>query len=77
MEQEIATSLLIPSLVARPNPEALEPEAMINAMKKDKKRTGDQLALIMMDNDLQFVRVNDLTSDEVIIALDALTNYLI
>jgi hypothetical protein len=38
-------------------------------MKKDKKRTGDLLALIMMQNNFDFVRVNDLTPREVVTAM--------
>lgn len=72
LEQEIAASLLIPSLVIRPSPEAMEPKAIVSAMKKDKKRTGDQLALIMMTDGFSFTRVNDVTPEEVISALDAL-----
>jgi len=72
LEQGIAETLLIPSLIVRPSPQALEPRLLIRAMQKDKKRTGDLLALVMMTNDFNFVRVNDLTSDEVISALAAL-----
>jgi hypothetical protein len=49
---------------------------MIAAMKKDKKRTGDLLALIMMQNNFDFVRINDLTSAEVTAALTESKNIL-
>jgi 3-dehydroquinate synthase len=65
MEQEIAESVLLPALMVRPRSSALEPEALIDAMKQDKKRTGDMLALIMMTNEFVFQRVNDLTPEEV------------
>ena len=63
--KEIAEMLLMPSLVVKPAAKATGSDTMINAMKKDKKRTGDKLALVMMTNDFNFVRVNDLMPDEV------------
>jgi 3-dehydroquinate synthetase len=48
-----------------PTPESIKPEIIIAAMKKDKKRIGDLLALIMMQDNFNFVRVNDLTTQEV------------
>ena len=72
IEREIAETLLIPSLIVKPRLEVLEPEAIIDAMKKDKKRTGDKLALIMMVDDFEFKRVYDLTPGEVVCVLDAL-----
>lgn len=76
MEKDIASSLLLPSLIMRPSIDAMSPEVMINAMKKDKKRTGDQLALIMMDDHFDFTRVNDLTPEEVTNALNILKKRL-
>ncbi len=38
---------------------------LIEAMKKDKKRTGVNLALIMMDEKFHFMKVSDLTGQEV------------
>jgi len=76
LETEIARNLLIPSLKVRPAPESIEAETMITAMKKDKKRTGDLLALIMMQNDFDFVRINNLTPAEVTTALAESKNIL-
>lgn len=66
---EIVRSLILPSLKVLPAPDAIQPEAIITAMKKDKKRTGDLLALIMMRDGFDFIRVNDLTPAEVTVAL--------
>lgn len=66
---EIAQNLILPSLKVLPPPDSIEPEVMIDAMKKDKKRTGDLLALIMMQNNFDFIRINDLTPVEVANAL--------
>jgi 3-dehydroquinate synthetase len=52
-----------------PKKEYLDTDAVINAMKKDKKRTGESLALIMMHSSFDFSRVNDLTPQEVSMAL--------
>lgn len=62
LADEIAEKLLLPSLKVLP--EFIEPEIMIAAMKKDKKRTGDLLALIMLQNNFDFIRVDDLTLRE-------------
>jgi len=77
LEKEIAENLLLPNLLTRPTLDAMRSDVMIEAMKKDKKRVGDKLALIMMDSHFDFVRVNDLTPDEVVAALAALEKRLI
>lgn len=76
IEREIDEMLLTPSLVVKPSPKALDAYAMVSAMKKDKKRTGDGLALIMMTGNFNFTRVNDLKEDEVASALDTLRTRL-
>ncbi len=70
LETRITRGLLIPSLLVRPRKEALDPQAVVKAMKKDKKRTGEGLALIMMREGHEMLRVNDLTESEVSQALD-------
>lgn len=77
MEKEIYESLLIPSMVSRPTKAAMRSDSIIEAMKKDKKRTGDKLALIMMDQYFKFTRVNNLTFEEVTAALLVLEKRLI
>ena len=76
-EKEIAESLLIPNLLIAPSPNDLEPDAIINAMRKDKKRTSDQLALIMMTGGFDFIKVNDVRVDEVCSALEELKSQLV
>lgn len=72
IEQEIAEQLLLPNLMVKPSLQALDAAAIINAMKQDKKRVGDHLALIMMDSNFRLSRVNDLKAEEVMVALDKL-----
>jgi 3-dehydroquinate synthase len=74
---DIAEHLLLPSLVAKPSAQSLDPATMISAMKKDKKRIGAELALIMMGDGFRFTRVNDLTEAEVTWALDVLGSTLL
>lgn len=69
LEKDFAENLLHPNLFIKPSADALTSDAIINAMKKDKKRVGDQLALIMIDDNFSLTRVNNLTNDEVIIAV--------
>jgi 3-dehydroquinate synthase len=60
----IYNELLKPSLIIARKQLELKPDDLIQAMKKDKKRTGEDLALIMMDENFNFSRVNDLTEKE-------------
>lgn len=55
--------LLVPSLVIRPKKKHF-PNVVIEAMKKDKKRTGEGLALIIMKDGYEMVKVNDLSPSE-------------
>jgi 3-dehydroquinate synthase len=75
-EHEIAESVLLPALRVRPPLSALEPDALIAAMRQDKKRTGDMLPLIMMADEFAFRRVNDLAPEEVIPVLEELATRL-
>ncbi len=77
LEREIADALLIPALVVRPRAGDLSSEQFIEALGKDKKRTGSQLALVMMLDGFEFQRVNDLRSDEVGAALKELGQRLV
>ena len=77
LEEEIAQKLLIPSLKVRPALAAVDSEKIVAAMKNDKKRTGDMLALIMMRTNFEFIHVNDLTPHEVIIGLNECQKHFI
>ncbi|MDE3090040.1 MAG: 3-dehydroquinate synthase [Chloroflexota bacterium] len=68
-ERDLLEELLLPSLKVRPNPNHLEASAVVEAMKKDKKRTGDDLALIMLKDEYRLESVRNLTATE---AADAL-----
>jgi len=72
LEEQIAQKILIPNLLIKPKPNTLDSRAIIKAMKKDKKRTGSNLALIMMNTNFTITRVNDLTSEEVAATLGEL-----
>jgi 3-dehydroquinate synthase len=76
IEQEIAERLLIPSLVIKPPLKATNSAAIIAAMKKDKKRLGNMLALIMMDSNHNLTRVNDLSEEEVDLSMNILKKRL-
>jgi 3-dehydroquinate synthase len=75
-ENIIAENLLLPSLVTRPSWDAMNADIIFNAMKKDKKRIGDALALIMMNENFEFTRINDLSAEEVANTLDILAGKL-
>jgi 3-dehydroquinate synthetase len=52
-------------LAIKPKKEHFDSDAVIEAMKKDKKRTGNELALVMMNDHFENLRVNDLKPSEV------------
>ena len=61
----IEKMLLIPSLKIKLQPNDLKPEAIIEAMSKDKKRTGHGLVLIMVTDSGEMVRVDNLEAHEI------------
>jgi 3-dehydroquinate synthase len=65
----IQTTLLMPTLSVRVAPADLQPEAIVEAMRKDKKRTGSGLVLIMLADSGEMVRIDDLQDQEVRSAL--------
>jgi len=60
----IYNELLLPCLFTYWRQLGFESDDLIQAMKKDKKRKGNCLALIMMDDCFNFISVNDLTERE-------------
>lgn len=42
------------------------PELIVNAMKKDKKREGEDLAIILMDENYKYNRIKDLKADMIL-----------
>jgi 3-dehydroquinate synthetase len=65
----IAHNLLLPTIVINSEKEFLNTQKIIEAMKKDKKRTGKDLAVIMMKDNYEFIKVNDVKESEVTEAL--------
>lgn len=39
---------------------------LINAMKKDKKKTGEKFSIIITNNDYQMVKINDISESEIL-----------
>jgi len=72
----VAEKLLLTSLIMKPKQEHFDSEPIIDAMKKDKKRTGDGLALVMMTDDFSILKVNDLSPSEAAQAITETMNYL-
>lgn len=62
-------ALLQAALRNPPQPHELSPGPILEAMGRDKKRTGKGLALILMKSGLQFEQVQDLSPDEAEAAL--------
>jgi 3-dehydroquinate synthase len=65
----IANKFLLPGLVVKLQQNFFYPQSIIDAMKKDKKRTGSELPLVMMNDNFNVFRINDLTTSEAAIAL--------
>ncbi len=47
---------------------------IISPMKQDKKRIGNKLPLIMMDESYNFIKILDLTEEEAVLAIDYFKN---
>jgi len=73
---EILNSLLMNSIVVKLSIKSFSADMVLDAMKKDKKRTGDLLSLIMLTDDEELIRVNDLKNEEVFEALYQINKYL-
>lgn len=73
----IEERLLIPSLHSKLLPKDLNSVAIIEAMGKDKKRTGRGLVLVMTKDSEEMVRVDDLEADEVLDALKVIGKRII
>lgn len=69
-------SLYLPVLSERPVLDDSAAAALVAAMKFDKKRTGDGLALVMVGDGLRAVRVDDLGDGEALAALAGLPDLL-
>jgi len=68
-ESFILQKLLLPSLKVKLKRQFFTADKIIEAMKKDKKRIGQGLALIMMTDNYKTIKMNDITVDEAINAL--------
>lgn len=62
--RDVQDGLLAPAIRNLPDPAFLEPEHISAAMKMDKKRVGEGLVLVMMTENAQMLKVEDLTVDE-------------
>jgi 3-dehydroquinate synthase len=70
-------SLLLPALVCPLRDEEIDLNAIIEAMKKDKKRTGDGLVLVMATEGDDLIRVDDLTGSEIASAIQETRNFIV
>ena len=72
VEKEFRDRFLRPCLTIAPTPQELQDEPILEAMKKDKKRTGEGLPLILFRDGLRFERIGDLSFQEAAIVLQEL-----
>ena len=75
LADRLADDLLLPGLHATVTPEDLDPQALVAAMGKDKKRTGQGLALVMLGDGFALQRISDLTPVEVETAIAAFSKW--
>jgi 3-dehydroquinate synthetase len=71
-EEKLFKKLLLPVLFVRLKAVLVKKELIIASMKKDKKRTGQKLPLVMIDDRLKARRVDDLEEEEIKFALGRL-----
>jgi 3-dehydroquinate synthase len=65
----VMDELLRPALVVKVKAGYLQADAIIGAMRNDKKRVGDKLSVVMLRDGYKLVKVNDAGFDEVSAAL--------
>jgi 3-dehydroquinate synthase len=68
-EHYLLERLFVPSLAPSVSLASMESGAVIEAMKRDKKRVGAGLALVMATDGLQMLKALDVTEDEALFAL--------
>jgi 3-dehydroquinate synthetase len=61
-------SVLVNNITLKKELAGLRPEFIIEAMKKDKKREGQGLAIILMKENFEFDKILDLTENEVMVS---------
>ncbi len=64
LEQRIFNGLLLPVMAKMPGKSALNCPSLIRAMKKDKKRTGKDLPLVMLKDGLELLKADDFKENE-------------
>jgi 3-dehydroquinate synthase len=75
-EREYAESVLLPLVRIDAAGLAVADEVVVEAMGRDKKRTGAALPLVMIDDNHEMIKVDDLQADEVAAALARLRRTL-
>ncbi len=73
---EIFNAFIKNSIVVKLSKKDLSTYLVLDAMKKDKKRTGELLSLIMLTESNELIRVNDLKDVEVTTALNEINKFL-
>ncbi len=73
---EILNSFLTNSIIVKLSNKSFSADLVLNAMKKDKKRTGELLSLIMVTDSNDLIRVNDLKNEEVTTAISQINKFL-
>ncbi len=72
----LVRKVILDNIVVRPRMAHLNPDRILQAMKMDKKRVSEHLALIMMREDYCFLKVTDLRSEEFSEAIQELIELL-
>ncbi|MBI5700624.1 3-dehydroquinate synthase [Candidatus Saganbacteria bacterium] len=72
LSEDLSKNALLPVVKIDLNDLKIDHNAIVSAMKKDKKRTGEGLSLVMMQENHKMIQVNDLAKIEAIKALEAI-----
>lgn len=62
--EQLHQQVLKPTLISYPSEDHLDTVAIFNAMKMDKKRTGEGLVLVMLVDGYNMIKADDLVYDE-------------
>lgn len=74
--EQLSQNALKPALNAKFDNSQLETDSLFSVMKMDKKRVGDGLVLIMLNDVFKLIRIDDLSYDELINTNQELQNFI-
>ena len=77
MENTLLNNILLHSFNYQFTIDLFDRETILSALKMDKKRVGNGLPLIIIQNNLELAKLLDMTDDELFYGIDKITDLLV